>query len=67
MFGVSILKERGRTKGFVRKLTTKLSNEFKGYRHGFERLNENGMMNSSKRHNRNVSKSDWKLVQELMD
>jgi putative transposase len=55
-------RERNRTKDFVHKLTTFMANRFKGYTHGFEHLGKNRMLNSSKEHNRNISKSDWKTI-----
>ncbi|MEM3372458.1 MAG: zinc ribbon domain-containing protein, partial [Candidatus Korarchaeum sp.] len=53
----------------VHKLTTSLSREYKGYIHGFEDLRKEGMFKKGKRakkHNREIAKSDWKIIQSLM-
>jgi putative transposase len=55
-------RERNRAKDFIHKLTTHMARKFKGYIHGFEYLGKNRMLNSSKEHNRNISKSDWKTI-----
>jgi putative transposase len=51
-------REKNRAKDYIHKLTTFIARGFKGYTHGFEHLGKNRMLNSSKEHNRNVSKSD---------
>jgi transposase len=48
------------------KLTTFIAMKFKGYTHGFEHLRKNRMLNGSKEHNRNISKSDWKTTVTFM-
>jgi putative transposase len=60
-------REKDRTKDFIHKLTTSIAREFKGYIHGFEGLRKNRMLNGLRRHNRNISKSDWKTIIALMD
>ncbi|MEM0192172.1 MAG: zinc ribbon domain-containing protein [Candidatus Korarchaeum sp.] len=62
-------RERNRAKDFVRKLTTSLSREYKGYIDGFESLRREGMFKRGKnarKHNREVAKSDWKIIQSFM-
>ncbi|MEM2352053.1 MAG: hypothetical protein QXT26_06565 [Thermoproteota archaeon] len=58
-------RERNRARDFIHKLTTFLSREYKGYVHGFESL-EKRMFNSSRKHNREVAKSDWKTMRSFM-
>jgi putative transposase len=53
-------------KDFIHKLTTSIAREFKGYIHGFEGLRKNRMLNGLRRHNRNISKSDWRTIITLM-
>jgi len=60
-------RERNRAKDYIHKLTTFIARGFKGYTHGFEHLGKNRMLNCSKEHNRNVSKSDWKTITTLME
>jgi putative transposase len=55
-------RERNRAKDFTHKLTTPIARNFKGYTHGFEYLGKNRMLKSSKKHNRDISKSDWKTI-----
>ncbi|MEM2046663.1 MAG: transposase [Candidatus Jordarchaeales archaeon] len=59
-------RERDRARDFIHKLTTFLSREYEGYIHGFETLEKKWMFSGSKRHNREVAKSDWKTIQSLM-
>jgi putative transposase len=59
-------RERNRARDYIHKLTTFIARKFKGYAHGFEHLGKNGMLNDSKEHNRNVSKSDWKTIITFM-
>jgi len=59
-------RERNRAKNCIHKLTTFIARRFKGYIHGFEHLRKNRMLNGSKEHNRNISKSDWKTIMTLM-
>jgi putative transposase len=59
-------REGDRAKDFIHKLTTDIAREFKGYIHGFEGLRKNGMLEGSRGHNRNVSKSDWGAIITLM-
>ena len=59
-------RHRKRVKDFLHKLTTKLANEFKGYEHGFESLEKQGMFTKRKIHNRVISKQNWKQIITLM-
>jgi len=60
-------REKDRTKDFIHKLTTSIARKFKGYIHGFEGLRKNRMLNGLRKHNRNISKSDWRTIIALMD
>jgi putative transposase len=60
-------REKDRTEDFIHKLTTSIAGRFKGYIHGFEGLRKNRMLNGLRRHNRNISKSDWRTIIALMD
>jgi putative transposase len=59
-------REKNRARDFVHKLTTFMSRKFEGYIHGFEDLRKERMLNSSKEHNRNISKINWKMIIALM-
>jgi len=59
-------REVNRVKDFLHKLTTKLVEEFKDYEHGFENLEKQGMYNRYRRHNREVSKQNWKQIIQFM-
>jgi len=59
-------REKDRAKDFIHKLTTSIARKFKGYIHGFENLRKNRMLNGLRRHNRNISKSDWKTIITFM-
>jgi len=59
-------REKDRAKDFTHKLTTFMAMKFKGYIHGFEHLKKNRMLKGSKKHNRNISKSNWKTIITLM-
>jgi putative transposase len=59
-------REKNRTKDLLHKITTHITDEFKGYIHGFEDLRKSRMLNVSKEHNRNISKSDWKMIITFM-
>ncbi|MEM1775347.1 MAG: transposase, partial [Nitrososphaerota archaeon] len=59
-------REGNRARDFIHKLTTFLSREYEGYIHGFEDLEKKRMFNGSKKHNREVAKSDWKTIQSFM-
>jgi putative transposase len=59
-------REKNRAKDFVHKLTAFMSKKFKGYIHGFEDLRKERMLNSSKEHNRNISKTNWKMIITLI-
>jgi putative transposase len=60
-------RERNRAKDYIHKLTTFIARGFKGYTHGFEHLGKIRMLNYSKEHNRNISKSDWKTIITFME
>jgi len=60
-------REKNRTKDLLHKITTHITDEFKGYIHGFEDLRKSRMLNVSKEHNRNISKSDWKMIINFMN
>ena len=59
-------REKNRAEDFIHKLTTHMVRKFKGYIHGFEYLSKNRMLNGSKEHNRNISKSGWKTIITLI-
>lgn len=59
-------REKNRTKDFVHKLTTQLYKTFAEYVHGFEELKKGRMMGKSKEHNRNIAKSDWRMIYTYM-
>ncbi|MEM1984903.1 MAG: transposase [Candidatus Korarchaeum sp.] len=59
-------RERNRAKDFVHKLTTSLSRKYRSYIHGFEDLRKDKMFKRSRKHNREVAKSDWKIIQSFM-
>jgi putative transposase len=59
-------REKDRARDFIHKLTTSITREFKNHIHGFEGLKKNRMLNSLRKHNRNISKSDWKTIITLM-
>jgi len=59
-------RERNRVKDIVHKLTTAIAGEFKSCVHGFEDLRKSRMLNGSKVHNRNTSKSNWKTIIAFM-
>ncbi len=60
-------RERNRARDLIHKLTTQLARTFKGYIHGFEKLNRERMLTYSKKHNRNMAKSDWKIIYKFMN
>ncbi|MGC8936906.1 MAG: zinc ribbon domain-containing protein, partial [Candidatus Methanomethylicaceae archaeon] len=57
-------RERDRARDLIHKLTTHLAETFKGWIHGFERLEKKKkrMLKKSRRHNRGVAKSDWRRI-----
>jgi len=59
-------REGNRAKDYIHKLTTFIARGFKGYIHGFEDLRKDRMLNGSKKHNRNISKSNWKTIIALL-
>ncbi len=58
--------ERNRAKDLIHKLTTEISRKFNSYEHGLEALKKEAMFTRSKEHNRNIAKSDWKMIQTFM-
>ena len=58
---------RNRVKDFLHKLTATLTNEFRDYRHGFENLEKQGMYSKRRRHNREISKQNWKTIIQHMN
>ncbi len=59
-------RERNRVRDFIHKLTTFLSRKYEGYIHGFENLKKESMFSESRRHNRNIAKSNWNMMIALM-
>jgi putative transposase len=59
-------REKNRAEDFIHKLTTHMVRKFEGYIHGFEYLSKKRMLNGSKEHNRNISKSGWKTLITLI-
>jgi putative transposase len=59
-------RERNRSKDFIHKLTTFITGEFEDYIHGFEGLRKREMLNRSKKHNRNITKSAWRTIVTFM-
>ncbi len=57
---------RNRIGDYLHKLTTDLARGFKDYEHGFEDLDKRGMFNGCKKHNRVISKQNWKQIVLLM-
>jgi len=60
-------REKNRAKDFVHKLTTDLTRIFPKAIHGFEDLDKSGMYNSSKEHNRDINKQNWKQIVQYMN
>jgi len=60
-------REKNRAKDFVHKLTTELTRIFPDAIHGFEDLDKSGMYNSSKEHNRDINKQNWKQIVQYMN
>ena len=59
-------RERNRANDFIHKLTTKLARKFPNTEHGFENLEKQGMYNKRKKHNRDISKQNWKQIIQYM-
>jgi len=59
-------RERDRARDFVHKLTTFMTSLFRGYVHGFEGLNKKRMFTKSRRRNRRIAKSNWRMIQDFM-
>jgi len=60
-------RERNRARDFIHKLTTMLTRIFPNTVHGFEDLNKTGMLNKSRKHNRDISKQNWKQIVQYMN
>jgi len=59
-------RERNRAKDYVHKLTNALTRIFPNAVHGFEDLNKEGMFNTSKDHNREIAKQNWRQIVSYM-
>jgi len=59
-------RERNSSKDYIHKLTTELSNKFPRAVNGFEDLSKAGMLNESRKHNRDVAKQNWKQIVQYM-
>jgi len=59
-------RERNRAKDYVHRLTNALTRIFPSAVHGFEDLNKEGMFNTSKDHNRDITKQNWKQIVNYM-
>ena len=59
-------RERNRAKDFVHKLTNALIRLFPNAIHGFEDLDKAGMFNDSRKHNRDITKQNWKQIVSFM-
>jgi len=59
-------REKNRARDFIHKLTTQLVRIFPNAIHGFEDLDKHGMYNRRKKHNRDISKQNWKRIVQLM-
>ncbi|MEM2203723.1 MAG: transposase [Sulfolobales archaeon] len=55
-------REKNRSRDFVHKLTTDLARMFPHTIHGFEDLEKQGMYSNFKKHNREISKQNWKQI-----
>ncbi|MEB2793191.1 MAG: IS200/IS605 family accessory protein TnpB-related protein [Caldisphaeraceae archaeon] len=60
-------RERNRSNDFLHKLTTELAKAFPNAIQGFEDLDKAGMYSKSKKHNRGISKQNWKGIINLMN
>ncbi len=59
-------REASRAKDLIHKLTTQLSRMFPNAVHGFENLEKSGMYTRRKKHNRDVTKQNWKMIVQYM-
>ena len=59
-------REKTRAKDFVHKLTTQLARKFPNAVHGFEDLKKERMYNKRRKHNRDISKQNWKQIVQYM-
>ena len=59
-------REKARAKDFIHKLTTQLARKFPNAVHGFEDLKKERMYNKRRKHNRDISKQNWKQIVQLM-
>jgi len=60
-------RERNKAKDFIHKLTTQLARTFPNTEHGFEDLKKRGMYNKRKKHNRDITKQNWKTIIQYMN
>jgi len=59
-------RERNRARDYIHKLTTELASKFPNTVYGFEDLSKNNMYGHSRKHNRDVSKQNWKQIVQYM-
>jgi putative transposase len=59
-------RERNRVRDLMHKLTTELAGSFPNAEHRFERLENRGMFNGSRAHNRRLAKADWSTLDSLL-
>ena len=60
-------REKDRARGFIHKLTTRLTETFPNAIHGFEDLEKQGMLTKSRKHNRDIAKQNWKMIIQYMN
>jgi len=60
-------RERNRARDYAHKLTTMLTRTFPNTVHGFEDLNKAGMFDDSRKHNREISKQNWRQIIRYMN
>ncbi len=59
-------RERNRAKDLVHKITSTIAKMFPNALHGFENLNKHNMYSESRKHNRDISKQNWKQITGYM-
>ena len=58
-------REKNRAEDFVHKLTTQIAKMFK-CAHAFEKLDKKGMFSKRRKHNREISKQNWRTIVQYM-
>ena len=58
-------RERNRAEDLVHKLTTQIARMFK-CAHAFEKLDKKGMFSRGRKHNRDISKQNWRTIVQYM-